>query len=279
MRTLLVALLLAPALAAQSDPSLAVADLAFGTTAPPSSHLGLVPGDTVRFTVSADASSAGDVAILAASPGLASAPMPFGAGALALDPVGLQIVAIGVLGGAGAVAFDVALPTGLQPGVPVATQAATLDLGAAVLRTSNALTHVVTDLAPVVLFDFKKSLHPSAGTFSALVLSDQAALQAFWSAHWGPFGGPPLPAVDFAEQVVVVGFGGWYGVFNYSLQIDALVPLAGGGLEVRQTVLAPGQGCGSSFAESRPGQMVVVDRVAGAAPVTAVTQTVFVPCP
>lgn len=285
MPTALTALCLVPVLAAPSTdgapPQLTAQDLGFGTTAPtafpPSNHLGLVPGNTVRFSVAGGPEAAGGVAVLGASTGLAATPVPLGDGLLLIDPAGLQILALGPVDGAGDASFDLALPAGLPLGAPLATQAVAID-PALDLRTTNALVHEVTDLSPQVLDDFKKSGHPSAGTQTALVISDPIAWQSFWAQHLHPSVTPP--PVDFARHVAIVGFGGHFLTFGYSVQIDQLVPLPGGGLQVEQTVLTPGPGCGSLFSESDPGQIVVVDRVAGGAPVMAVTQSVQgSPCP
>ena len=81
----------------------------------------------------------------------------------------------------------------------------------------------------------------------------------------GPFDG----AGDVAlSDVDVVGFGGHYRTYGFTVAVDGFAALPGGGLEVRQAVLAQALalalGCGSLFSESKPGQVVTVDRVAGA---------------
>ena len=279
----LAALCLLPSLAALplDTPGLLAQDLTFGTSAPStiplSDHLGLVPGHTVRFLVSADPMAGGGLALLGVSTGLATSPVPLGSGLLLIEPAGLQVLGIGLIDGAGQASFDLAVPAGLPVGTLLATQAAVID-PLLELRTTQAVQHAVTDLQPQVLENFKKSNHPGAGTQSALLISDQTAWLAFFAQHKSTTAIPPT--VDFSKQVVVVGFGGHFITFGYNVQIDEVVPLAGGGLEVRQTVLTPGFGCGTLPSESKPGQIVAVDRVVGGAPVVAVTQSQpGTPCP
>lgn len=263
----LAALALLPALASSpaDAPVLTIEDLSFGTAAPDpvtgSDHLGLVPGHTVRLTVTSGPASAGGVALFGAAGGQAATPLPLGLGQLLLDPARLVLLGSAPLDALGEGSLDLTVPAGLAPGTLAATQAFTVD-ATLTLRTTDALGHAVTDLTPVVLENFFKSGHPASGTETALVLTDAAALQAFYDQHLGP--GAPVPAVDFAQDVVVVGFGGHYMTFGYTVVIDGLAALPGGGLEVRQTVLTPGFGCATLPSETRPGQVVAVDRVAGA---------------
>ncbi|MDF1798085.1 MAG: hypothetical protein P1V81_02835 [Planctomycetota bacterium] len=273
--------LLAPTPIGTAPPELRAQDLTFGTSAPsvtpPSSYLGLVPGHSLRFEVSADPTAGGGLAVLGVSSALASSPVPLGSGLLLIDPAGLQVLGVGLLDGAGQAAFDLSVPLGLPVGVQLATQAAVVDpqLG---LHLTQAIEHTLTDLQLQVLENFKKSIHPSAGSQAALLITDQTSWLAFYARHKSAAATPP--AVDFGKQVVVVGFGGHFITFGYSVQIDAVVPLVGGGLEVHQTVLTPGFGCGSLPSESKPGQIVAVDRVVGGAPVVAVTQSMPAPpCP
>ena len=278
----LVALcLLSPLVAASSGsapPQLVATDLSFQTSAPstnpPSNHLGLVPGHSVRFEIGG---TAGALGVLAVSTGLAPAPLPLGADLLLLDPLALQLIGSGSLGSAGLFGLDLALPASLPLGVDLATQAFTLDSNLE-LRASNALEHTTTDLTPVPLTFFNKSLHPSANSQTALLITDDAAWQSFYALHLPA--GAPVPAVDFSEHAVVVGFGGWYLTFGYSVQVDAIVPLAGGSVQIEQTVSTPGLGCGTLFSESKPGQIVLVDRVAAGTLANVITTSVQgPPCP
>ena len=279
----LAALFLLPALAsAPADaPVLSIEDLSFGTVAPDavtgSDHLGLVPGHTVRLRVTSGPASAGGVALFGAAGGLTGTPLPLGLGQILLDPASLVVLGSSPLDAQGAGALDLTVPPGLIPGTLAATQAVTIDATLS-LRTTDALALAVTDLTPVVLENFNQSMHPASGTKTALVLTDAAALQAFYIQHLGP--SAPVPAVDFTKDVVVVGFGGHYLTYGYTVVVDGLAALPGGGLEVRQTILTPGLGCGTLFSESRPGQVVTVDRVAGASLVVTLTQEVQgAPCP
>lgn len=280
-----VAVALLPALAAAptdaDPPHLSVTDLAFGTVAsdtsafPFNGHLGLVPGHRVRFAVDDD-QPAGRVAFLVVGPGLAPVPIPLdpsGTVFLQLDPTWLLLHGSAPLDPvSGQAAFDLSIPATLPVGLSLATQAATVDVHTLVLETSNPLTHVVTDLAPVVVFENKKSAHPNSNVPGALLVSNQVEWEAFWAAQFGAGTLPPLPAVDFSTQVVVVGFGGQFAMLSHSVVIDALAPHPRGGLAVHQTVVGPGPGCsGGFFAEGHPVQVVAVDRVAGAQPVISIS--------
>jgi hypothetical protein len=279
----LLALALLPALAAAPTdivpPYMSVKDLSFGTCAPnlsvlpTNTHLGLVPGHQVRFTV-VDAEPASKIALLFVSSGLAPAPIPItGTDFLYLDPTRLKLLAAASFGPVlGHASFDLPIPATLLPGIPLATQAATIDVQTLALRTSNPLTHVATDLAPEVIYQSMRSGHPNAIVPGALLVSNQVEWEAFWTAEFSLGTMQPIPAVDFSTKVVVVGFGGQHAILNFSVVIDAVKPHPGGGLEVHQTVVGPGPGCsGAIYSESRPVQVVAVDRVAGANPVISVS--------
>ena len=58
------------------------------------------------------------------------------------------------------------------------------------------------------------------------------------------------------SDVDVVGFGGHYRTYGFTVAVDGFAALPGGGLEVRQAVLARALvlGRGSLFSESKPGR-------------------------
>lgn len=280
---LALALLGAPgSIQADSVPaSLTAFDLQFPTFAPSvvpvSNHLGLVPGNSVRFVVQGGPAAAGGFAVMASAPALAPTPVPLGLGFLELDPASLNVVAVGALDAFGSAEFDFLLPDSLTLGQTLSTQAVTID---AILqaRPTNVLEHQITDLTPQLIDYFPKSNHPLAGSERAVLITNQDDWVALYGAHLVPGFAPP--SVDFSKHVAVVGFGGHHPTGGYSVAVTGVTPLAGGVLEVQQTVFTPGLGCGLTFSETKPVQMVLFDRVVGGLTVVTTTQTAQAPpCP
>lgn len=278
------ALALAPLAAPQTDtvpPGLQASDLTFGTIAPSSvpetNHLGLVTGSSMRFSISGGGIAANGVAVLGSAPGLADVPVPLGLGFLELDPSTLKIPAIGALDAFGRAEFEFPIPTDLELGYTLATQALTID-AAFNLRPTNTLVHEVTDLEPVQIDWHSKSNHPLAGTQQALLITNDADWMAYNAVHLGPSYVPPV--VDFSRKVVVVAFGGAYLTGGYSVEVTGVSALPGNVLEVQLTHWTPGVGCGTTFSHTSPVQAVVFDRVvSGASVVTVNTTTQSPPCP
>ena len=77
---------------------------------------------------------------------------------------------------------------------------------------------------------------PDSGlvTFLQSVILDAGEWSTFWSAH----SSDPLPAVDFASEMVVVVMGTFNG-FGVTYTIDE-IEVVGGALEIRYTVVLPG---------------------------------------
>jgi hypothetical protein len=281
---LITALTLGLLAAPQSDPAppgLLATDLTFGTVAPSdvsgSNHLGLVTGSTVRFTVQGGPANANGWAVLGSAPGLAPAPLPLGLGALELDPTSLKIAATGALDDLGEVDFEFTIPASLALGHTLATQALTIDMGLN-LRTTNVLSHEVTDLTPIHLDWHSKSAHPLSGTQQSLLIANEADWVAYNAVHLSPSYVPPT--VDFDKYVVVVGFGGAYLTGGYSVEVTGVQALPGNALEVQLKHTTPGPGCGVTFSHTSPVQSVLLDRVVwGSSVVTVNTTTQAPPCP
>ena len=258
--------------------ALTAQDLAFGTVAPSpttsSSYLGLVPGHSARFVIEgADLSAVFGPVCLGVADGLLASPLPVENGALLIDPESLVVVAQGNLGLNGTLGFDVPIPVGLPVGLPLATQAVVIE-PSGIAWPTNALVHETTALVPELVDSFYKSKHPLAGTVSSLVFEDPLSFQDFWSQHLAPTA--VAPTVDFERQIAIATFGGWFGTLGWNVRVDAVVPVPGGGVEVQQSI----QKCsgGSLPSESKPGAIVVVDRVAGAHPVLTTSQTMTIDC-
>jgi hypothetical protein len=267
-------LLLSLALLPQA-PTLDLTDLTLGTSTQAGvvEHLGLVPGHSVRFSA---AGPAGAVAVLMGSlPG--APPAPLGSGAIALDPSSAFLIGAAALDAAGGAQLDLALPTGMPVDAELVTQAVVL--AASGPEPTNALTHRVTVLAPVVLDSGLKSVHPLSYLGGVELVTDPIQWQQFWSLHFPFAGGPPLPAVDFSRDCVIASFSGFVLTSGYVFVVDQLVPTPGG-LNLVQTLYTPGPGCGTLFTEQRPYSFLVVDRVAAVASITATTTiTLGTPCP
>lgn len=107
-----------------------------------------------------------------------------------------------------------------------------------------------------------------------LVLRDPPAWQAAWTRlHEGA--APPLPAVDFARDMVVLLALGERSSGGYQIRFDAL-ERRGADATVQYTVTTPGPGCMTTRAITSPVDVVRVPRVAGS--VRFAARTVRTPC-
>ena len=96
-----------------------------------------------------------------------------------------------------------------------------------------------------------------------LVIRDQAAWQAAWARVHEGMAAPPLPAVDFARDMVVLLALGERSSGGHAVRFDSL-SVSGGGATVRYTATSPGPGCMTTQAITAPIEVVRVARVAGA---------------
>jgi len=81
-----------------------------------------------------------------------------------------------------------------------------------------------------------------------------------WSALWvriylGLQPQPPLPAVDFASDRLLVAAMGWRPTGGYSINIDSVVRSQGGTV-VYVTMTAPGPSCGTTQTVTSPVHVV-----------------------
>ncbi|QDU69305.1 hypothetical protein [Engelhardtia mirabilis] len=256
-------------------PVLSVENPGFGSSSDPSTGpwFGLALGQDHDFVVR---TQPGAPVVFVASTG-APTGLGFEGQPLAVDLASAFVFGAATADGAGQARLGLSVPTTLGVGTPLWTQAAAIDPLGFTASLSNGLEHEFTDLAFNVVVEGFKSQHPAAFTApSTLLLTDDAAWQAFWFQH-NPF--VPAPTVDFTRDVVYASFGGLTLSSGYSHHVDALIPI-GGGVRVESTQFTPGLGCAVLFTQQGPFQFVAVDRAAaGATLVNQTTQTQKPPCP
>ena len=95
-----------------------------------------------------------------------------------------------------------------------------------------------------------------------LVLRDPAAWQAAWSRLHEGMVAPPLPAVDFTREMVVLLALGERSSGGYQIRFDGIT-VAGANATVRFTITEPGTGCMTTQAMTAPVDIVRVPRAAG----------------
>jgi hypothetical protein len=99
---------------------------------------------------------------------------------------------------------------------------------------------------------------------SRLVVRDEAAWGEAWAAIHGPVSDPPpLPAVDFAREMILVAALGPRSSGGYTVTFSAVAP-AGDGLRATVQETAPGAGCVTATVITSPVVAVRVPRVEGA---------------
>lgn len=138
---------------------------------------------------------------------------------------------------------------------PVAPENATED--AATLSPGQI---VVTRLRP----------GPNSFTYSSgitesrrMVIRDEPAWRTAWAEIWARTGPtpPPLPVVDFTQDMILLAALGQRNSGGYSIMIDS-ASRAAGGIVVWVTKLTPGK-CGTTAALTQPVDLARMPQVAG----------------
>lgn len=102
-------------------------------------------------------------------------------------------------------------------------------------------------------------------TRQRLVIRDAATWANVWRELTSPFQpAPPVPAVDFASNLVVVAAMGLRNTGGYSITIDD-VRTAAGDVSISVTERSPGSGCIVTAVVTEPVAVVVASRFAGQA--------------
>lgn len=96
-----------------------------------------------------------------------------------------------------------------------------------------------------------------------LVVRDRAALERAWADVHRDVPSAPVPAVDFAQRMVLVVGLGERTTGGHTVRIDA-VAAEGAGAVVRYTATAPGEGCMTTQVITSPVEVVSVPRATGA---------------
>jgi hypothetical protein len=99
------------------------------------------------------------------------------------------------------------------------------------------------------------------------VIGDSAAWQAAWSTLWaGSTSAPPLPAVDFAREVIVLAALGERPTGGYQILVDSATAGEADGAVVHVRTVSPGARCNVFQALTQPVDVARLPRVRG--PVT-----------
>jgi hypothetical protein len=110
------------------------------------------------------------------------------------------------------------------------------------------------------------------------VIRDAAAWRAAWaelSARVAPE--PPLPAVDFASELVVLVALGERPTSGYQILVDSARTTADGGVVVHVRTISPAARCGVFQVLTQPVDLARLPSVSG--PITFRDQAVVVDCP
>jgi hypothetical protein len=119
----------------------------------------------------------------------------------------------------------------------------------------------VSSPAPVArLYGAQTSAYDAA---EEVVLRDRAAWQAAWQRLHNGLAAEPLPAVDFARDLVVLVALGERNSGGTTLRVDEVVQV-GADTVVRYTVTEPGPGCMTAQVITSPVEVVRVPRAGGA---------------
>lgn len=111
---------------------------------------------------------------------------------------------------------------------------------------------------------------PNSFTYSSgiteprrVVIRDDAAWRAAWEEIWARTGPtpPPLPAIDFTRDVIVLAALGQRNSGGYGIMVDS-ASRATSGTVVWVTKLTPGK-CGTTAALTQPVDVVSMPKVAG----------------
>lgn len=96
------------------------------------------------------------------------------------------------------------------------------------------------------------------------VVRDAAAWQQTWAELWrNNVPAPPLPAVDFASEMIVVAALGTRPTGGYSIFVDSASE-GPEGVAVRVRAVSPGSGCAVTLAVTQPVDVARVPRRDGA---------------
>lgn len=110
------------------------------------------------------------------------------------------------------------------------------------------------------------------------VIGDMTAWRAEWSRLWaGAASAPPLPAVDFSREVIVLAALGERPTGGYQILIDSATTASEGGVVVHVRTVSPGARCGVYHALTQPVDLARLPRVQG--PVTFRDRAVVANCP
>lgn len=110
------------------------------------------------------------------------------------------------------------------------------------------------------------------------VIGDMTAWRAAWSRLWaGAALEPPLPAVDFAREVIVLAALGERPTGGYQILVDSATVAREGGVVVYVRTVSLGATCGAYQALTQPVDLARLPRVQG--PATFREHAVVANCP
>ncbi len=112
-------------------------------------------------------------------------------------------------------------------------------------------------------------------TAEEAVIRDQSAWQGAWRQLHNGLAAAPVPAVDFAREVVVLVAAGERNTGGTTLRVDDVVQV-GADAVVRYTVTEPGPGCMTAQVITSPVEVVRVPQAGGA--VRFERRTTVTPC-
>lgn len=121
----------------------------------------------------------------------------------------------------------------------------------------------------VILHDYYSGLQ----TPERVVVRDQSHWASVWdttSAYQIPV--PPVPTVDFSQEMVIVAALGAHPTGGYDISIDSVV-VDSGAAEVFVVATAPGTGCVTTQAVTQPVTMLKIAAIEGAVRFHERTQT------
>jgi hypothetical protein len=102
-------------------------------------------------------------------------------------------------------------------------------------------------------------------TKQRLIVGDGASWATLWNEIASPIQPvPAVPAVDFADNVVIVAAMGRKPTGGYTISIDE-VRIAAGDARISVTQASPGSGCYVTESETTPVDIVITPRFAGQA--------------
>lgn len=151
------------------------------------------------------------------------------------------------------------LMVGMAVMVAACTGAASVDNSAARSDTSPA---TVQEPLPMrsLLQEYNSGLRDSLRQ----VITDSEALARVWArAHEGRGEVPPVPSVDFTQEMVIVAALGTRSSGGYTITIDSVV-VSGQSTHVYVRKTSPGPTCGTTGALTEPASIVAVRRSSAA---------------